>query len=268
MQAAKINKRNTPNRTLRSQRGVVLLIALIILVAMTLAGIGMMRSVDTGNMIAGNMAFRDSTMNVSDVGTSAAFNALMAVNNVADPNYSVNKTILNFNSGQLCPAGTSGTGAAAVGCPGGNINFPGYMSTPFNLCEVTGQTTGTINGSDCTTWQVNSVTPNNQPWWTVAANWNNAATMSIPDPNSPNAPPLKVQYWIHRMCQKANTDPSSTLTGGQLCQIYTTPTTNNSHQAGGQQLAPAAYVYYRVTVRTTGPRNTVSVVQAMVQQQP
>ena len=38
------------------QSGVVLFIALIVLVAMTLAGIAIMRSVDTGVAISGNVA--------------------------------------------------------------------------------------------------------------------------------------------------------------------------------------------------------------------
>ncbi len=40
------------------QGGAILFIALIVLVAMTLAGIAMWRSVDTALGIAGNMAFR------------------------------------------------------------------------------------------------------------------------------------------------------------------------------------------------------------------
>lgn len=59
------------------QRGVVLFIALIVLVAMTLAGIGMVRSVDTGNLISGNLAFKQSTLNASDLGTETAFQWLL-----------------------------------------------------------------------------------------------------------------------------------------------------------------------------------------------
>ena len=42
----------------RRQRGVVLFISLIVLVAMTLAGVALVRSVDTTNLIAGNLAFK------------------------------------------------------------------------------------------------------------------------------------------------------------------------------------------------------------------
>jgi Tfp pilus assembly protein PilX len=43
-------------------RGAVLFIALIVLVAMTLAGIAIMRSVDTATLIAGNLAFKQGTV--------------------------------------------------------------------------------------------------------------------------------------------------------------------------------------------------------------
>jgi len=59
------------------QRGVVLFIALIVLVAMSLAGIGMMRSVDTGNLIAGNLAFKQATLNASDLGIETGFQWLL-----------------------------------------------------------------------------------------------------------------------------------------------------------------------------------------------
>ena len=63
----------------RRQRGVVLFMALIALVALTLAGLAMVRSVDTGNVIAGNMAFRQAAMQQADVGIEAAFIALPGI---------------------------------------------------------------------------------------------------------------------------------------------------------------------------------------------
>ena len=63
---------NSPKIKLRQavrphrQRGVVLFIALIVLVAMSLAGVSMMRSVDVGNKIAGNLALRQSAANAAE----------------------------------------------------------------------------------------------------------------------------------------------------------------------------------------------------------
>lgn len=52
----------------KRQQGVVLLIALIVLVAMALAGIALVRSVDTGNLAAGNLAFRQGASLAADAG--------------------------------------------------------------------------------------------------------------------------------------------------------------------------------------------------------
>jgi type IV pilus assembly protein PilX len=56
----------------QGQRGVVLMIALIVLVAMTLAGIAMFRQVGTGIIVAGNLAFKDNATSVADLGIEAA----------------------------------------------------------------------------------------------------------------------------------------------------------------------------------------------------
>ncbi len=61
-----------PNR----QDGVVLMVALIILVAMTLAGVALIRSVDTANVIAGNLAFHQSATNAGERSTEQAVNWL------------------------------------------------------------------------------------------------------------------------------------------------------------------------------------------------
>jgi len=61
----------------RSQRGTMLIIALIVLVAMTLAGIATMRSVDTATLMAGNIAFRQSALNAADQGIQAGFAQLL-----------------------------------------------------------------------------------------------------------------------------------------------------------------------------------------------
>ena len=55
----------------------MLFIALIVLVAMTLAGVALMRSVDTGLVVAGNMAFKQSAIMVADRGTQEAVSWLV-----------------------------------------------------------------------------------------------------------------------------------------------------------------------------------------------
>ena len=55
-----------------AQRGLVLFIALIVLVAMSLAAIALVRSVDTANVITGNLSYRGGAVQESDQGVEAA----------------------------------------------------------------------------------------------------------------------------------------------------------------------------------------------------
>lgn len=79
------------NGSSRGQRGAILFIALIVLVAMSLAGIAMVRSVDTTLGIAGNMAFKQGTIQGSDRGIRAATEWLIA--------NSAGTTLISDNSG-------------------------------------------------------------------------------------------------------------------------------------------------------------------------
>ena len=54
------------------QQGVVLLIALTVLVAMSLAGVALMRSVDNTVVVAGNLAFKTASVQVADYGSQQA----------------------------------------------------------------------------------------------------------------------------------------------------------------------------------------------------
>lgn len=66
----------------KAQRGVVLFIALIVLVAMSFAGVALMRSVGTGTQVAGNIAFKQATLAASDWGLERAREWLMTGPNV------------------------------------------------------------------------------------------------------------------------------------------------------------------------------------------
>ena len=57
---------------MKRQRGVVLFVALIVMVAMALAAIALVRSVDTANLVAGNQAFKQSALNATDLGMATA----------------------------------------------------------------------------------------------------------------------------------------------------------------------------------------------------
>lgn len=67
----------------RRQSGVVLVISLIVLVALTLAGIALVRSTDTANIISGNMAFRMAALQAVDTGVEAAFASITGASGFA-----------------------------------------------------------------------------------------------------------------------------------------------------------------------------------------
>ena len=80
---------SAPSGRLR-QRGVSLVIALIALVAMTLAGLALIRAVDTTNIISGNLAFRQATLQATDIGVETALTTLgTIVTTSIDANYPV-----------------------------------------------------------------------------------------------------------------------------------------------------------------------------------
>ena len=60
------------------QRGVVLFIALIVMVAMSLAAIALIRSVDTTNILIGNLAFRQASILPANIAVEQAAAALFA----------------------------------------------------------------------------------------------------------------------------------------------------------------------------------------------
>lgn len=186
------------------QRGAVLFIALIVLVAMSLAGIALIRSVDTANLIAGNLAFKQNTVHGGDWGAEQA------------------RTWLQ-NQGTINPANLY------IDQPAGG--YSAAMQTGLDF-------TGTDPSAPDFDWSANSFNAGNDP----AGN--------------------QVRYVIHRMCELAG-NPGSvncvrTSAGG------TTGGTQGGATYGGAALPSTTQIYYRITARVTGPRNTVSYVQVMV----
>jgi type IV pilus assembly protein PilX len=190
------------------QRGVVLFISLIMLVAMTLAGIALVRSIYTSNLIAGNLAFQQSAVLASERGMEAAI-----------------KWLENNN--------TTATAATLYS----DVPAQGYFSSRVGGSPV--------NQSWQDFWDANLV-----PVGVVSV-----AADSYGSGNS-------VQYVIHRLCDKANTSPTS----GNYCSLspQTVGSAGSSHGSGVVSLQYSNQVYYRITVRVAGPRNTVSFTQEVV----
>jgi type IV pilus assembly protein PilX len=76
------------------QRGVVLFVALIVMVALSLAGVALIRSVDTATLVSGNLAFRQGAMPVANAAIEKAAFDLFEAKNIADT--TADKTAFNY----------------------------------------------------------------------------------------------------------------------------------------------------------------------------
>lgn len=201
----------------RRNRGAALLISLVVLVALTMAGIAMMRSVDTATLIAGNIGFRQSTINAADQGIQAAYGYIfpnmttLATKNVNDP--------------------TNGyTGTTSLG------EAPDWYLSSANA--------GWANAISC-----------NGPTKTATA-----CNTYAPGGASVDQAGNSITYVIHRLCDAT----------GNICG----ETQGGAGAAGGgvDQSQPNFFVpppsqHFRVTVRVTGPRNSIAFVQTLVRGQ-
>lgn len=70
----------------RSQKGVVLFVALVALLVMSLAAVALIRSVDTSTMIAGNLAAKQSAIASADSGIETALGWLGGLPNLSTLN--------------------------------------------------------------------------------------------------------------------------------------------------------------------------------------
>ena len=71
--------------TSRHQHGVVLFVALIAMVVMSLAGVALLRTVDVNQSVAGNLAFRQASINAINDAVEKATDDLFIKGNVLDP---------------------------------------------------------------------------------------------------------------------------------------------------------------------------------------
>jgi Tfp pilus assembly protein PilX len=201
----------TPMRFNR-QRGVVLFFALIALLAMSLAAVALIRSVDTSTLIAGNLSFRQSATSSGDGGIELA-NALLASNNII------------------------------------GVDPTATLAHPANITNASSGYYSYVDDNPASPNYVNLF---------ADATWN-AATTSTTD-GSGNT----YKYVVQRMCRTRDG-----LLSAADCLVSDTQSSGNSlkvkssTEAGGNFTSSSiGHPAYRLTIRTTGPKNTVSYIQA------
>jgi len=195
------------------QQGVILLIALIALIAMTFAAIGLVRSIDAGTMVAGNIGFRQSAVASTDAAVEAARTWIVAQQTAGGA------TLLADNPSV------------------------GYYSTRQDNLDITGNRTN--GGTDGVDWGGSDPT---QPVKALDAGTDSTGN--------------HMYYLIHRLCASAGAwsvtnDCSVSTNAGQ-------GSTKGTVDLRHDPFSGAASYAYRVTVRVSGAKNTVSYVQALI----
>lgn len=234
--------RAAPRCGRHGQRGVVLIIALVMLITITFAGLALFRQIGLGAIIVGNLAFKQSATSAADRGVEAARAWLTS------------PTLATISRLQ---------GEAAAG-----IN--GYY--PASCYTSTGDW-GTPNTDSSCPNRDEAATPSFNPLtyaWGVAAN----STLALgPDTDASGVDSAgnTVRYVIHRLCSMDGTinevrefnsgvqaiQACVLASGGRMCLDQGLQFAANCF---GQSVQP----YYRITTRVQGPRNTLSYVEVVL----
>src|SRR5262249_52323016 len=111
-----------------------------------------------------------------------------------------------------------------------------------------------------------SSTSYTEPDWSSSSTWSDAVYVNG---GAPDAAGNVISYVIHRMCTEPNTayNANNVATGnpnqcGQS-QAVGAVSTGGSMSVGSTVFQGNPQIFYRITVRAQGPRNTISYVQAM-----
>ncbi len=207
------------------EAGGSLVVALTLMVAMSVAALALARMVGTDLLLAGNAAFRESAVLGSDAGTEAAIAWLAAQASAAPVTaLQVDQPTLGYYAS--VPDGLLVTGAAATG-------------------------TATTVGID---WDDDGCASRG-----VARCLKAAPALALDGAGN------RIRFAIHRMCRQAG----ATQAGGNSCLSYQPAQGGggNRGQLGygaALRILPGERVYYRVTTRVRGPRNTTVFTQVLV----
>lgn len=218
----------------RSQRGVVLFIALIALVAMSLAAVALIRSVDTDTIIAGNLAFRQSATTSGDFGVETAIGILdqmsngplyAAIDPMVDPTHPINVSVPN----------------------------EGYYA----------HVDATLDLASPTTWQDST-----SKLVVDAGGYHKGNEVRYIIQRMCQLPSTVASPKVLSETEYRNNQKAGSAKDGALCLLSDADTDTSSkrvlagQEAGGKK--PSNPPLYRVTVRIAGPKNTVSYIQAFV----
>lgn len=208
-----------------SQRGISMLFALLALAALALAAVGLVRTVGTGSLVVGNLSFKRDATASADLGAEQAI-AWLTANN-------------------------AGTGLDA------DVTAQGYYATSYDDLDPTGQRTA-MNPRAVIDWAKDS-TPCSSVSGTYSACLSPSAAVAVGSNT--------VSWVVTRLC---STSGSSTATSNSCAMTLNSGPNDDANSSGLDYSQPgglggsSVVPYYRVIVRTTGARSTVSFTETIV----
>jgi type IV pilus assembly protein PilX len=225
-------RRTAPAR--RNQRGVSLLFALLTLVALMVSSLALVRSIDTGSLMVGNIGFKQDATMAADQATREAI-AWMTTN----------KFSLN-------------TDAAASGYLASNQEFAADGVTVLPPVDATGHQLASTAQRQLIDWDGNNCRG------AMADSFSRCAIVPV---DGADVGGNKVRYVIFRLCSKAGDYLTDTTI---QCAKYTgtavagvTDQGDLSYVGRPEDIAEAS-PYFRVVVRVSGARNTTSFTETLV----
>lgn len=264
----------------RNQRGIVLLIALLALVALSIGAISLVRSVDTSVVMAGNISFKQSSLRVADIAVEKALEVLA-------PLGSVDSMTGSYASGWVDSGGKGSTcdWTTRADCQ----YYPKMLTTDFTSASKA-QTSPSPSLCDHKSISATAF-PADVP---VCAMWlgtgkTTIAWSSLPsydhskDANIPQG--YSVRYLVDRLCSPLSAESSTWDAAVYPADFTQSPpastdmiekycrTTDPKNQVIGSRAADhvlfsanARPVLYRVTVEVTGPRQAKTYTQTVISQ--
>ena len=115
----------------RRQQGIVVFVALIAVVLMSLAAVGLMRSVHTSTIVVGNLAFRQAAQSMASAAVEKAVYDMFQPGTIASPdNHDLNRNYYAFVQ----------PGENAMGVPANLQSVAAYPGTFQSMSDTSGNT--------------------------------------------------------------------------------------------------------------------------------
>ena len=221
---------STSHSIRRRQRGNALFFSLMALVLLSLAAVGLVRSVSTGTLIAGNLGFkRDATLSAA----SGAEEAMTWLH-----------TMITSN-----PIALNGDDASNA-----------YFASALDNLDATGNATSSANPLRVVNWD-GTACKNLDP--------NSYSACDVKPRAGTTVNGNQVQWVITRICDFADSEPVRKDGTSNFCAKpqpkLGAGSSDKGTLPGGARIVPiVASPYFRIVTRVEGPRNTVSFVETIV----